>query len=178
MMQQKTAVGGDSCRRMPRVSPHNRRQESPPAITSSPLRLGTPFSLLGLCLALLVAGCGKGDANRGAIHGQVKLNGRPLERGSILLASLDGVQRIVTGAEIVDGEYRLTRANGPGVGWNRVEIRALRKTGKMVPKPYAPHGTMVEESVEAIPAQFNSASTLKVEVKAGDNSANFEVDSR
>ena len=128
-------------RRMSRVSPHNRRQESPPTITSPPLRLRTHlfqnYAFLGLCLALLASGCGRNDANRAAISGRVKLDGHPLERGSILLASLDGVQRTVTGAEIVDGEYRLTRANGPAVGWNRVEILALRKTGKMVPKPYA-----------------------------------------
>jgi hypothetical protein len=177
-MQLKNAVRGESCRRMSRVLPHNRRQESPPTITSRHLRLGTRFAFLGLCLALLAAGCGKNAANRAAISGRVELDGHPLERGSILLASLDGVQRTVTGAEIVDGEYRLTRANGPAVGWNRVEIRAMRTTGKMVSKPYAPHGTMVGESVEAIPAQFNSASTLKVDVRPGGNSANFEVDSK
>lgn len=37
---------------------------------------------------------------------------------------------------------------------------------------------MIEEQVEAVPARFNSESKLSVDVKPGDNTADFEVSSR
>ena len=47
----------------------------------------------------------------------------------------------------------------------------------MIPKPFPSRGKMTEEQVEAVPPRFNSASTLKFEVKPGDNTADFEVSS-
>jgi hypothetical protein len=37
---------------------------------------------------------------------------------------------------------------------------------------------MVERMVEAIPPRFNSASTLKTEIKSGQNQADFTVESK
>jgi hypothetical protein len=135
---------------------------------------------LNVCLVLLLiaTGCAKTDANRGTITGQVKLDGQPLEQGSILFTPAEGVKGVVTGGEIKDGKYQLTGKAGPSIGSNRVEIRAVRKSGKMVQKPMAPAGEMVEEMAEAVAPQFNSASTLKFDVKAGDNTADFEVKSK
>lgn len=126
-------------------------------------------------LLLLATGCGKTDSNRGSISGEVKLDGKPLERGSILFTPIDGTKGSVAGGQIEGGQYRLSNDKGLAVGYNRVEIRAVRKTGKMVQKPLAPRGQMIEESIEAIPPRFNSASTLKTEIKPGQNTANFEV---
>jgi hypothetical protein len=50
----------------------------------------------------------------------------------------------------------------------------VHKTGKMVPMPFPSQDKMAEEQVEAIPPRFNSASTLKVEVKPGENTADVE----
>jgi hypothetical protein len=36
---------------------------------------------------------------------------------------------------------------------------------------------MVPEQIEAIPAKFNTETTLKVEVKSGENTADFDVSS-
>ena len=85
----------------------------------------------------------------------------------------------MSGGQIENGRYQIAGENGPAIGWNRVEIRAVRKTGKMVQKPLSPLGEMIEETVDvAIPARFNSASILKVEVKSGDNRADFDVSAR
>jgi hypothetical protein len=144
--------------------------------------LRNPSKRLNLALfstvLLLVAGCRDGDANRGAVGGAVKLDGKPVEQGSILFTPIEGAKGAVTGGVIENGRYRLSEAIGPAIGWNRVEIRAMRKTGKNIPKPFAPPGQMAEEQVEAIPPQFNSESRLKVEIKPGDNTADFEVSSR
>lgn len=132
----------------------------------------------GLLLSLLTAGCGKGVAGRGAIQGDVKLDGKPLEQGSILFTPTEGTKGVVTGGEIKNGHFQLAGKDGPAAGWNRVEIRAVRKTGKMVQKPLAPQGEMVEEYAEAVAPKFNSSSTLKIEVKPGENKADFEVTSK
>jgi hypothetical protein len=128
-------------------------------------------------LFLLLAGCDGGHAERGGIHGKVTLDGKPLAQGSILFTPIQGAHGVVTGGEIKDGRYELPAETGPAMGWNRVEIRAARNTGKMIPKPFAPPGQMIPEQVEAVAPQFNSASMLKVEIKPGENTANFEVTS-
>jgi hypothetical protein len=128
-------------------------------------------------LLLLIAGCDGGGAGRGALSGTVKLDGKPLANGSILFTPIEGACGTATGGPIENGRYEFPAAAGPAIGWNRVEIRALRNTGKMIPKPFAPPGQMIPQQEEAIPPKFNSESILKVEIKAGDNTADFEVTS-
>jgi hypothetical protein len=136
--------------------------------------------LVPTCLTvalLLVAGCGKEGATRGAVSGKVTLDGKPLADGSILFTPVKGTRGTATGGQILNGQYELAESAGPAVGKNRVEIRATRKTGKMVQKPFAPLGQTVEEAVEAVAPKFNSDSTLEVEIKSGDNTADFKVTS-
>jgi hypothetical protein len=128
-------------------------------------------------MLLLLAGCDGGGKERGALSGKVNLDGKPLANGSILLTPIQGTHGTATGCPIENGRYELSAAVGPAIGWNRVEIRAVRNTGKMIPKPFAPPGQMIPEQVEAVAPKFNSQSTLKVEVKPGENAADFEVTS-
>jgi hypothetical protein len=127
---------------------------------------------------LLLSGCGRGPANRGAIGGAVKLDGKLLEQGSILFTPIEGTHGSVAGGKIENGRYEFSAKLGPAIGRNRVEIRAMRKTGKMVPKAFGRPGEMVPEQVEAIPPRFNSESKLTVDIKPGDNTADFDVSSR
>jgi hypothetical protein len=48
----------------------------------------------------------------------------------------------------------------------------------MIPKGLGGTGEMIEEQAEAVPAKFNAASTLTIEIKPGDNIGNFEVTSQ
>ena len=123
-------------------------------------------------------GCNADNTRRGEVGGHVTLDGRPVEQGSILFTPIDGTHGVVTGGEIKSGRYGLSAAKGPSVGWNRVEIRAVRKTGKMIPKGLGGTGEMVEEQVEAVAPRFNTESTLTFEIKPGENMADFEVLSR
>lgn len=134
-----------------------------------------------ICLVVLPAcmiGCGRTDPNRGAIEGAVTLDGKPLENGSIQFEPMEGTTRVVVGGPIERGQYRLSGKNGPTVGLNRVAIRAARKTGKTIPKPMAPPGETVEEWVESVAHKFNTDSTLTFDVKPGDNTADFAVESK
>jgi hypothetical protein len=137
-----------------------------------------PLLIFLAAMLLLASGCGRGGADRGAVSGTVKLDGKPVEQGSILFTPIEGARGTVAGGEIKNGRYELSSKTGPVVGRNRVDIRAMRKTGKMVPKAFAPPGEMVPEQVEAIPPRFNLNSELKVEIKSGDNTADFDVSSQ
>jgi len=138
----------------------------------------TSITLVCGLLLLLAIGCGKSGSNRSAISGNVTLDGKPIEHGSILFTPIEGTKGTVAGGPIEGGQYRLANDKGPAIGQNRVEIHAMRQTGKMVQKPLAPRGEMIEESVEAIPPRFNSASTLKTQIQPGENTANFDVVSK
>jgi hypothetical protein len=127
-----------------------------------------------LCLVAALVGCGR-RGNHAAISGQVTLDGQPLEQGSILFVPIEGTQGVPTGAEIKAGQYRLSSTNGPPVGRNRVEITAVRPTGKMVPDPLGAPGSQRELFVSAVATRFNADSKLTCDVQAGDNTANFEV---
>jgi hypothetical protein len=133
---------------------------------------------VGVTVCLMVSGCAKHDANRGVVAGQVKLDGRPLEDGSILFTPIEGTKGTVAGGRIQQGQYRLTGRDGPAVGKNRVEIRAVRKSGKMVLKPMSPSGEMVDAYESAVAPRFNTKSTLTAVVEPGDNTASFEVESK
>jgi hypothetical protein len=142
-----------------------------------PSTLPERLIVLSLPALLLLAGCGK-VGNHAAISGTVTLDGKPLERGSILFEPIGDTRGVVTGGEIKDGRYNLPRSKGPAIGWNRVRIQAVRKTGRMMPNPMGPPGSMNEVYEGAIPARFDTESILKVEVHSGDNTANFAAESK
>jgi len=128
-----------------------------------------------LCL-FLASGC-RPAGNHAPIHGRVTMDGNPLTQGSILFTPLDG-QGVATGSDIKDGLYSIDRAKGPATGRNRVQISGVRGTGKMVQKPLAPQGEMIEMLEGSIPTRYNGTSTLEVNVQADqDNEANFELTS-
>jgi hypothetical protein len=134
--------------------------------------------LLAAFLVVLAIGCGRTDFNRGAMRGKVTLDGQPVERGSILFLSTGGEKRTASSTDITNGEYQIPLAIGPAVGNNRVEIRAMRKTGRKVAKHVGGSNEMVDEQVEAVAARFNLQSTLEYDVQPGNNTADFQVTSQ
>ncbi|MDB5306121.1 MAG: hypothetical protein JWO38_323 [Gemmataceae bacterium] len=135
---------------------------------------------VALATGLLVAagGCGNGGGGRAAVRGKVTLDGQPVEAGLISFVPAEGTKGPSAGAAVSQGEYEVQGDNLPVPGAYRVEIKAQKKTGKKVPvgSP-APPGTMAEETVEAIPARYNTRSTLREELKPGSNVLNFDLTS-
>jgi hypothetical protein len=135
------------------------------------------LTMASLLLPLLAA-CGPQGAERATVRGQVTLDGAPLKQGSILFLPMAGNAGVATGGPIVDGKYELTGDSGPNIGLHRIEVRAVRKSGRKEQKPFAPAGEMVETDEEAVAEQFNSASTLQLDVRAGEQSHDLAVASR
>jgi hypothetical protein len=135
---------------------------------------------VGVALVLVVApGCGsKSRWQHAAVEGKVTLDGAPVERGLITFVPTGETKGVTTGAPIENGQYRIAAADGPVVGANRVEITASRKTGRKIQKAMADPGTMMDETVEAVPPKYNKQSTLQREVKAENNVFDFDLRTR
>jgi hypothetical protein len=128
---------------------------------------------------LLCSGCGKSDGlDRAAVAGKVTLDGVPVTGGNITFFPQGGTKGPSAGGTIEDGRYSITAARGPVVGSNRVEIRATKKTGRKVQAPMSDRGVLTDEFVEAVPARYNSQSTLECRVEPGDNNLDFTLTSR
>ena len=134
--------------------------------------------LIGILMLGLTLGCGGGDGlDRAAVTGKVTLDGTPIEEGSISFLPAGGTQGPATGGQIQNGQYSIAAAEGPVIGHHRVEIRASRKTGKMITVPMDP-SKKVEEVAQVVPKQYNSESTLEKDIAAGENVHDFELVSK
>ncbi|MFO0866428.1 MAG: hypothetical protein U0744_17580 [Gemmataceae bacterium] len=116
----------------------------------------------GLLYLLTLAGCSNGEAQ---VSGFVRLNGEPLAEGDIIFEETDKSKTPAAG-KIVAGKYELKVLPGN----KTVRINASRPTAK--PDPLM--GAAARES--AIAKEFNERSTLKAEIKSGENKdVNFDV---
>ena len=136
------------------------------------------FVVVTLCTVMSAPGCSRTRSNRGAVSGGVVLDGSPVADGMILFRPCRGNDGPTAGASISQGRYAVPGAKGPWVGWNRVEIRATRKSGKKVPKPFGKANEMIDDDEEAVAAKYNDASELEVDIKPGTNTFDFQVESR
>ncbi len=126
---------------------------------------------LGLCGACL--GCRGSDDpwDRVAVRGEVTLDGQPLATGKITFFPIDGNKGPAAGGDIENGRFELDQAEGPVTGANRVEIRSVQKTGRMISPSVAVEADgpidpnmKVEEFADVIPKAYNTYSTLKAQV--------------
>ena len=127
-----------------------------------------------LLLLLALLGCGHAD-NRASVSGEVRLNGKPIEQGSINFFPAGGVMGPSTGGSVVTGAYQVL--GGVVIGKNRVEIQSAGKSGKKVKSLMNPKELM-DEIVELVPPKYNKKSELIVDVQPGKNKFDFELKSK
>lgn len=121
---------------------------------------------------LFFCGCSNEDSNRASVSGTVTFNGEPLADGSIVFLPAGGNGGPSAGDTIQEGKYSIGVKKGPMVGTNRVEIVAVRETGKMV--TYG-NGPEMAERISFIPAKYNEESELIEDLKPGRNEINFKL---
>jgi hypothetical protein len=113
------------------------------------------------CALLAVAGCSRSEFIE--ITGKVAWNGQPIDVGEIVFAPTNK-SVAPTAGRIRGGAYKLLTKPGK----MRVEIQAVRKTGKRDPR----EGFEITELY--IPRRYNDASELVAEVTPeGDHVFNF-----
>lgn len=114
---------------------------------------------------------------RAEVHGKVYFGGVPVESGSIAFVPVEGTLGPSVGGAIQGGEYRIPRNQGPLSGPYRVMILGTRKTGRKVREGEgsADFNALVDEVEMFIPQKYNIESSLKVDVKPGNNELDFEL---
>ena len=125
---------------------------------------------LALGLAALIAG-GCGGPSRAQVRGIVTLDGKRVPDGSIEFFPINGVGQSA-GTAIKDGVYQLEAS----VGEMKVVINASEVVGQQ--KAYdTPDSPLIDIVRSAIPARYNTHSTLKATLVVGANDVNFELES-
>ena len=117
-------------------------------------------------LVITIAGCG-GPADgfeRFPAWGTVTLDGQPLKSGTISFVALQ--QGASSSGPIVDGAFKLSGNDGLSPGPYRVEVFSMQTTGKKIPSGDDP-SSLVDETINAVPKQYNVDSTLRTEIPAG-----------
>ena len=130
-----------------------------------------PRALALACSLAFLAGCGGGVSS---VAGTVTLDGTPIDSGTITLVpqAADGAK--VSGA-IADGKYAIAADRGAKPGKYKVEFTWDKKTGR---KTSNGDGGFNSETSQALPPQFNTASTQTAEVKAGAQTIDFPLSSK
>ena len=122
----------------------------------------------GLLVALgTLTGCDSGAMVK--VTGVVTLDGKPIEKGAITFVPADG-KAPTTGGPIKAGRYTVQVPRG----LMKVSITAPKVVGmkKLYSTPNSPE---MEVTAEALPAKYNEATELKVEVTAGTKQQDFEL---
>ena len=127
--------------------------------------------LFTVCI-FLFSGCTQQDPNKASVSGMVTFNGEPIADGSISFIPTDGNGGPSAGGSILAGKYSIAQSKGPMIGMNRVEIVAVRETGKMVSYGAGPE---MPERISYIPAKYNEVSELTEDLKQGHNEIHFEL---
>ena len=128
---------------------------------------------LSLSALALFCGC-SGDASS-SVHGRVTLDGEAVTMGNIVFLPPSGVGPKAAAA-IENGSYAISAADKLRPGSYRVEISWHKPTGRKVAS--ADPGMTIDETREAIPAKYNSDSTLVVEIGGGEVEKDFALTSK
>jgi hypothetical protein len=123
-------------------------------------------ALLGVLFVL--TGCG----GEPTVSGTVNVDGKRLPKGSITFIPVDGKTN-TAGGEISDGQFGF---NVP-VGQMKVSISAPKVKGykKLYNTPNSPERPVF---AEALPEKYNEKTELRMEVKAGPNHKEFDLQSK
>ncbi len=146
-------------------------QRTDAAGARAPLGRILPLVTLASTLSFAV-GCRDSGPPRAAVQGNVSWNGAPVDAGTISFIPDAGPAAT---AEIVAGKYALAKEEGAIFATHTVQIFGIKNLGSVEAGPPHPPGTMIDATEQYIPAKFNNATTLTVEIKDGDNQHDFDL---
>ena len=129
------------------------------------IRLGSAPLFVAVCAAAL--GCSRSD--KSVVSGTVNVNGEPAKIGAISFFPVDG-RASTAGAPIIDGKYTAEVTPGAYI----VQIRVSKIVGEK--RIYDTLDSPVKQIWgEALPARFNDATELRLEVMPGENRQNYNL---
>jgi hypothetical protein len=106
----------------------------------------------------------------------VRVDGQPLDVGTISFIPTNHDQQRVSGGTITDGTYSVKEERGANPGLYRVEIRWGKKTGRKYRDPDS--GELLDERKEGLPARYHATSELTAEVSEKQTTFDFDLKSK
>jgi hypothetical protein len=130
-------------------------------------RLGRVGAFLLLTGVFAFAGCS--DQSTAEVSGMVRVDGNPVETGSIMFVPADGIGS-TAGGEIKDGKYSVRVP----VGKMKVSISSpkLVRMKKLYNTPDSPEMPWNEE---ALPKRYNEQTELELDVTPGSNKKDWDL---
>jgi hypothetical protein len=133
------------------------------------------LAVMGLGALVVFSGCGPGNPlGRKAVSGSVKLDGAPVQQGSINFQPVEG-GTTSSGAVIRDGKYSIAAVDGLPDGKFLVQIYAIDPATITEPPEGHMPGDDLPEAKELIPPEWNKDSDKTVEV-SGRGPFTFDFD--
>ena len=132
--------------------------------------------LLFNLMCVIAAGCGGGSSDQpdlGSVTGSVVIDEKPLPNAMVVFSPENG--RSSMGITDSDGNYELIyvgETKGAKIGPHTISITTVQEDNS------EESGEAAATFKEAIPAKYNTKSTLAEEVKAGDNVFDFALTSK
>ena len=137
------------------------------------------WSMWALSLAVIVVvGCGGPPADvppLGEVTGRVTLDGKPLANAAVVFSPAD--KRDSMGTTDENGEYTLLFARQLGATIGKHTVRITKGAGGPAGEHAEGEQKDAAEPAEAIPAKYNTESTLTADVKPGSNTFDFNLES-
>lgn len=133
------------------------------------------FPLRILLVCVVIAACGCGTKNVASVHGKVTLDGEPVAIGNIAFVPPSGSGSRAA-ASIEQGGYTIPASDKLAPGTYRVEVSWHKPTGRKIAS--ADPGMMIDETREAVPAKYNTDSTLRAEIAGGEVVKDFALTSK
>ena len=128
-----------------------------------------------IAVVVITVGCGGLTDGRLQISGEVTFDGQPVADGYVTLSPLG--RGPSAGGRIQDGKFNIEREKGPMAGKYRVVLQAMRETGRMIPiDPALPDDT-VAETVQYLPARYNTRSQLTADLSPDNTHLVLELSS-
>ena len=129
-------------------------------------------------LSALTLGCGSDDVV--VVKGRVTYLGEPLEKAQIRFIPQDSSAAWMSGAYIVDGEYKVVNKGGVPVGKHNVEIVAHRPTADYIRRNGPPGSDANWDQIpkeQFLPAKYNTQTELQLTIDSGSTEVvkNFEL---
>ncbi|HLJ97204.1 MAG TPA: hypothetical protein VKU02_28855 [Gemmataceae bacterium] len=127
------------------------------------------FAALFLVVLFGLAGCG--DGSMAEVNGTVKVDGQPIEEGTIRFAPVDGKTQ-TAGGFIKSGHYSVKVP----VGVMKVAVSKEKTVGYKA-LYNTPDSPKMPVKKEALPARYNEQTELQLDVKPGTNAKDWELKS-
>lgn len=139
----------------------------------------TPLFCLG---ALLLSGCNSRDytgPERVPVSGTITFDGKPIPYGVVSFSG-NGELRGASGP-IHEGKYTIAEKFGPNLGKYKVSILGYPSIPTSVDTPDSPGAEEIYDdtgeslTAQMLPRQYNSHTTLEVEMVKGPNQHDFDL---